>query len=334
MITEKKHMIWENNRNKKLRIGIIGAGYAAAVHSKVLKKIDPSIIQYVYDVKAESSKTFERENGCHAVENLDNFYHCVDAVIIATPVSTHHELVLESLKRDKHILCEKPMAMYVSEVLEMYQMSLKKKLVCAIGFNYRFFEITKYIKREIEIGNFLQIDISIKRLFRNDWKKDETSVLSDLGIHLIDLLMYLSAHRISLKSCEVHMKCINTCDVYSVVCGKMDDGASFTLTAARIEDPDDVSFYIQIVGQNGTFQYDSRKETTYVVKNDHSMQEYHFQKAVETDDFFDFSDSILRQDQEWIEAILGKTAVKVANFEDGLHSQMALESFFAKRCVL
>lgn len=54
-----------------------------------------------------------------------------------------------------------------------------------------------------------EIHLSIRRLFRNDWRRDETSVLSDLGIHLIDLLSILSGGKIDVDCCKTQMKYIN-----------------------------------------------------------------------------------------------------------------------------
>ena len=68
--------------------------------------------------------------------------------------------------------------------------SKRRNLTCAIGFNYRFFEITEILQKTNQIGKICDIDIAIKRLFRNDWHNKENGVLADLGIHLIDYIMY------------------------------------------------------------------------------------------------------------------------------------------------
>lgn len=328
----KSHTDFGNNQKHLLCVGIVGAGYAASVHSNALKRIDPLITQYVYDVNTNTSKTFAEKHRCQVVDDLDTLFKYVNAVIIATPVSTHYSIALNAIKHNKHILCEKPMSAHVLESLEMCQMSQKRtNLICAIGFNYRFFEITKYIKRKIKIGKIYKINLSVKRLFRDDWKHNEISVLSDLGIHLIDLLSYLTDSNISLIDCKVQMKYINGCDYDSIVCGKMDNGTLFEICTARIKNANDVSFCIQAIGESGILEYDSRNEHVYKIKYKNNILCFRLNKEIETDDFFDFSDSILRQDRKWIDAIFGNFNGKdLATFNDGYRAQIALEKFLAK----
>ncbi len=45
----------------------------------------------------------------------------VDAVIIATPNFTHHEIVLACAKGGKHMMCEKPLGLNFAESAEMYR---------------------------------------------------------------------------------------------------------------------------------------------------------------------------------------------------------------------
>lgn len=141
-------MNWEDSNNI-LKIGIIGAGFAAGVHSKALKSIDCSIRQYIFDVNGEVAKRFSDEYDCKVVKTLDDLFDSVDAVIIATPVWTHSDLVRKALNHNKHILCEKPMAQSCAEAKEMCNLAEITNVICAVGFNYRFFDITKSLQNEI-----------------------------------------------------------------------------------------------------------------------------------------------------------------------------------------
>lgn len=221
-------MNWEDSNNI-LNIGIIGAGFAAGVHSKALKSIDCSMRQYIFDVNDEIAKRFSDEYDCKAAKTLDDLFDSVDAVIIATPVWTHFDFVRKALEHNKHILCEKPMAQSYAEAKEMCGLSEITSVICAVGFNYRFFDITKSLQNEIKNTTVEEIHLSIRRLFRNDWRRDETSVLSDLGIHLIDLLSILSGGKIDVDCCKTQMKYINACDYESIVKGYTDNNIAFCL---------------------------------------------------------------------------------------------------------
>lgn len=322
-------MNWENNNNRIHSIGIIGAGYAAELHSKVLKTIDGSLEQYIFDINSDNSRKFSIEHGCKVAETLDDLFEAVDAVIIATPVWTHYTLVLEALRHKKHILCEKPMAQRCTEAEEMFKLSEDTNLICAVGFNYRFFDITNCLLNEIKEESIQEIHISIRRLFRNDWRKDETSVLSDLGIHLLDLLAVFSSSKIDTEGCHVFMKCINTCDYESVVKGYTDNKVAFILEAARIDNPDEVCFCIQLRCDKKTIEYDSRTMQIYKITDENGSYTKLTSNKMTRLDFFDFFDSVLLQDIEWINSISGRNRHALASFKEGYQSQIVLDALLS-----
>ena len=317
-------MNWEDSNNI-LNIGIIGAGFAAGVHSKALKSIDCSMRQYIFDVNDEIAKRFSDEYDCKAAKTLDDLFDSVDAVIIATPVWTHFDFVRKALEHNKHILCEKPMAQSYAEAKEMCGLSEITSVICAVGFNYRFFDITKSLQNEIKNTTVEEIHLSIQRLFRNDWRRDETSVLSDLGIHLIDLLSILSGGKIDVDCCKTQMKYINACDYESIVKGYTDNNIAFCLEAARIDNPKDVRFFVQIKCDRKIIKYDSRTMQIYSVTEGGKTQMKSLSNEINKEDFFDFYDSIMLQDKEWVAAIRGKNNFVVASFNDGYQSQIALD---------
>lgn len=317
-----------------MKIGIIGAGYAAQVHSRVIKDLYPDIKQYVYDVKLHAAQEFAKNQGCQAVKTLEELYDEIEAVIIATPTFTHYKIAMEAMQKGKHILCEKPMAVRGIEAEEMFMMGKEKGLICAIGFNYRYFEITKIMKELDQIGEINQICFLIKRLCRNDWHNKDNGVLADLGIHLIDLVAYLCGQEIELSSSVVRRKCMEGWDYDSNVCGKTEKGISFELTASRIKESKEVRFYAEIEGTEGVFRYDSRQETIYEIEKNNISKIYYFEKSKKTDGFFDFTDSVWRQDADWIRSLSGEKKKKMATFEDGFYAQKVLDYYLSKKRMI
>ncbi len=313
-----------------MKIGIIGVGYAGQLHSKAIEMINLDVTYYVYDITVRAAKEFAKSHKCQAVDTLEELYNRVDAIIIATPTFTHFNLAMEAMQKGKHILCEKPMSLKMTEAEEMLAMCKKENLICMIGFNYRFFEITEILKKQNQVGKIYHIRIAIKRLFRRDWHNENNGVLSDLGIHLIDYVMYLCEQKINLSTCEVKRKYIEDWDYDSNIVGKTEKGISFELTASRIEKENDVQFNIEVIGTNGIFRYDSRQETTYIIEKNNVTNKYNFNKTQNTEGFFDFTDSILRQDETWIKAMSGEDIKEIATFEDGFCAQKVLEHFISK----
>ena len=171
-----------------MNVGIIGMGFVGQLHLKAMKMIDQNIKCYVYDLRSDIAQEFAKKYGCSVISTLEEMYDSTDAIIIATPTFTHYELTMRAIRKGKHVLCEKPMALTVSEAKKMVEMAKQKKVVCAIGFNYRFFEITEIFRKTSQIGEICDIQILIKRLFRKDWHNSENGVLADLGIHLMSII--------------------------------------------------------------------------------------------------------------------------------------------------
>ena len=314
-----------------MKIGIIGLGFVGQIHSKIMESLKSDIEYYVYDITPNIAEEFEKNNNCKATNTIEELFNNVDAVIVATPTFTHYNLVIEATKRGKHVLCEKPMAIQIGEAIEMFDMSKEKNLICSIGFNYRFFEITEILKRNNEIGKIKDIHIEIKRLFRNDWHTKENGVLADLGIHLIDFIYYICNEEIKLSTCKIKQKYIDDWDYDTSVSGKLESGIWFELCASRLKDDEKVRFAFEITGENGKFLYDSRQENLYSIEKEKKLNTYQFVKREKTDGFFDFTDSILRQDIEWIKAISNGNKGNIATFEDGIRAQKVLEFLVSKK---
>jgi predicted dehydrogenase len=62
----------------------------------------------------------------------------IDAVVIATPVESHFELVLAALRADKHVLVERPMARTSQGALRLIEESERRRLVLIVDHTYVF----------------------------------------------------------------------------------------------------------------------------------------------------------------------------------------------------
>lgn len=76
----------------------------------------------------------------------------IDAVIIATPNVTHHDMALAAINAGKHVMCEKPIAMDYAEAREMYDAAERAGVRHMTAFTYRFVPGMRYIKYLIEQG--------------------------------------------------------------------------------------------------------------------------------------------------------------------------------------
>lgn len=115
----------------------------------------------------------------------------IGAVVIATPVSTHHNIAKEVLESNKHVLIEKPITKTSQEAKELIAIAKKHNKVLMVDHTFEYNSAVKKIKELIakgELGNIYTIDMV--RVNLGLFQKD-INVVEDLLSHDASILMYL-----------------------------------------------------------------------------------------------------------------------------------------------
>ena len=127
----------------------------------------------------------------------------IDAVYVATPVALHAPLTIAALEADKHVLCEKPMALNYREARQMVGVAAAAKRLLGVAYYRRFYPKVERARRllaEGAIGRPLLAEINCAEWFNAEggerrWLLDPAMAgggpLFDIGSHRIDLLNYL-----------------------------------------------------------------------------------------------------------------------------------------------
>ncbi len=192
---------------KNIGVGIIGAGFIGELHIESLRRIPNVKVIALAEANKELAVTkAEQLNISKIYTDFQKLItdEDVDVTHIATPNYLHYEQVLFALKCNKHVICEKPLALNSNETAKLYELSKKIKVVNAVNFNCRFYPLVKVMKDMIKnghlgeiyavTGSFLQ-DWMIKES-DYDWRADlklggKTQVVATIGSHWIDLVQYL-----------------------------------------------------------------------------------------------------------------------------------------------
>jgi predicted dehydrogenase len=115
----------------------------------------------------------------------------VDAVAIATPVSTHYDLVSEALRAGKHVFVEKPLASRLSDAEKLVNLAAKQGLVLLVDHIFIYTSAIRKIKEYLtagELGDMYYFD-SVRinlGLFQHD-----INVIWDLAPHDLATMDYL-----------------------------------------------------------------------------------------------------------------------------------------------
>jgi predicted dehydrogenase/nucleoside-diphosphate-sugar epimerase len=97
---------------KKLRVGIVGAGYVSAHHLRALKSLDSVQVVGIADLDLSKAQEVARAFGLpNAYGNIEELLAAgVDVVHVLTPPAFHAEVAIRALQAGAHVLVEKPMA--------------------------------------------------------------------------------------------------------------------------------------------------------------------------------------------------------------------------------
>lgn len=115
----------------------------------------------------------------------------IDAVVVATPVSTHFKLAKAALEQGKHVLVEKPITRTSSEALELTSAAKKAGKVLMVDHTFEYSTSVRKVKEIVankELGDIFNINIT--RINLGLFQKD-VNVLWDLAPHDVSMLTFI-----------------------------------------------------------------------------------------------------------------------------------------------
>lgn len=185
----------------KLRIGIIGTGGIAGAHADAYKSFDDVEIIAGADIIPGKARAFlDRYGWADAAAYETCTELCarddIDAVSVCTYNTTHAQCAIEALESGKYVLLEKPMCVTLAEGLDIMRAEKASGRFVTIGFQPRYNENCRTIKRIVDEGTlgkiyYVQIGGSRRRGILGgtfiDKDKAAFGAIGDLGCYSLDL---------------------------------------------------------------------------------------------------------------------------------------------------
>lgn len=147
----------EKRADRKIRVGIIGTGGIANQHMNQYKRMSDVEIVAAADLIPGRAEAFMKKFGVEGVhyypshkELLDN--EELDAVSVCTYNSQHAPCTIYALEKGIPVLLEKPMSVTTEEAVEICRAEKKSGKFVSVGFQPRFDENMKMIKKIVESG--------------------------------------------------------------------------------------------------------------------------------------------------------------------------------------
>lgn len=191
--------------SNKIRIGIVGYGsfgefiFNALAHSEHFR------------VTAIADNLKNSDNMPAGVEFMRDWQTLlktdgIDAVIISTPPVSHAEITLASLKAGKHVMTEKPLAVFTRDAVQIQKLERGSQKVVMVDFLQRFnpiLEVLQQLHIQNKFGEF-------ERFYVENYAQDETlspahwfwdqsisgGILIEHAVHFIDIVHWFQSEEI------------------------------------------------------------------------------------------------------------------------------------------
>ncbi|MDR1172018.1 MAG: Gfo/Idh/MocA family oxidoreductase [Bacteroidales bacterium] len=196
---------------KTFKVGIIGCGNRSKALIGALNSVPElemaalcDIVPHKMNQRAQLIKTGAKPKFVNSLDELLKMPE-LDAIVVITPNDTHKDVVIAALEADKHVFCEKPMAITVADCNEMLGTVERTRKVLQIGHQRRHSPEWKLLVETINtkpVGKVLQSSLFD---YRGDWRVPDADeypagveywrlnqarsggVVYEMGAHIIDV---------------------------------------------------------------------------------------------------------------------------------------------------
>ena len=356
----------------EIGIGVVGAGYMGKAHSVAMSAVgavfDTALrprLEMICTTSAEGAAEKARAFGFRRstadwralVEAPE-----VEAVVIASPQSTHREIALAAFALAKPVLCEKPLGESVADSRAMTEAAERSGVVNMVGFNYIRTPASQLARQIVSSG-----EIGAITYFRGEHTEDfladpmtpanwrtrgrATGNLGDLAPHPLNAAMALMGPIVELiaevetvhktRPGERGPEAVTNDDHAQITC-RFENGVLGSIYSSRIATGRKMGYAYEIFGTKGAIRFDQEDQNAlWLYKNEGNSARRGFTKILigpEHPDYRAFclgpghgtgyQDQIIIEARDFLQAI---TTRKPAwpTFRDGLLVNQAIAAAWA-----
>jgi len=176
-----------------IKVGVIGYGYWGPNLVRNFMSAPGSLVTRVCDLREERLSSLEKlypglKTCTDSAELIEDPQ--IDAVVIATPVSSHFDLALSALQAGKHVLVEKPLAARSDQARKLVDEAAARKLELLVDHTFVYTPAVRKIRELITSGALGQI-----------YYYDAVRVNLGLFQHDVNVIWDLAIHDLSIMDC-------------------------------------------------------------------------------------------------------------------------------------
>jgi len=301
---------------KKLRVGVIGAGYLGKFHAEKYAGMDEVDLVGVVDINTSQAEDVARKCRTTAYLAYQDLFGKVDAVSIVVPTPFHFTVARDFLENDVDVLIEKPVTTTLEEADALIRFSESKGLIMQVGHLERFNPAVVALQDIVHKPMFIESH----RLSIYKDRCTDVSVVLDLMIHDIDIILNFVKSDVS----EIRSAGIPVISEHVDIANarlEFEGGCIANVTASRISTKNerkirlfqkDAYVSVDFTSQEITvIQQNSLKESSLIPGMEIKQLRFTRSDALE-DELKAFVQSVITRETPEVTGKMGRDALKIA----------------------
>ncbi|NCX47649.1 MAG: gfo/Idh/MocA family oxidoreductase [Verrucomicrobia bacterium] len=173
--------------SQRVKVGVAGVGHMGKEHARIYSELQEVELVGVHDSNPDTARKIAAKCKTRAFGSLEEMVDAVDAASIVTPTTTHLAIAEPFLKRGKHVLVEKPIAMDTEEARKLVDLAEKHGAKLAVGHVERFNPVLVALEERLGRPRFIEAH----RLSPYPGRSTDIGVVMDLMIHDLEIILHL-----------------------------------------------------------------------------------------------------------------------------------------------
>lgn len=286
--------------SQTIKAAIVGTGFIGPAHLEALRRIPNVEVVALVEVNQELADEKAKQLGIPRAYVFADMLKQddIDVVHICTPNFLHYSQAKAVLEAEKHVVCEKPLAISLQEAEDLVKIAKMTGLVNAVHFNLRYYPMVRQMKVMREKGELGEV-YSIMGSYLQDWlflqndynwrlepdKSGDSRAIADIGSHLLDITEYVTGLKITAVMADfstVHktrLKPLKPLETYSgkmlspsdyqevpintedhaTVLLRFDNGSKGSITVSQVNAGRKNRLNIEIAGSVSAFEFNSER---------------------------------------------------------------------------
>jgi predicted dehydrogenase len=197
--------------NSTRRVAILGAGMIGAVHRRAALLAGADVVGVLASTPERSRQVADAWRAERAFASIDEVADSdVDVVHICTPNASHVPYAVQLMEAGKHVLCEKPLGVSLSDAQHAAEVAARTGMVNTMPFAYRFHPMVREMRARVQSEEFGDVYLMHGTYIQDwllnpratSWRVDPAEggpsrAFGDIGSHWCDLVEWVTGDRIA-----------------------------------------------------------------------------------------------------------------------------------------